>query len=198
MKTGFTVRLFGLLFAALLIAGCTGNHSPREVSRDFWRAMAEGNIAAARELATEGSLEGVSADQQRRIENLQFGEARLQQGGGQSLVATSFTSVNDNSRISLSFDTVLEQQDGHWRVNFTSTTQSMLGSSFQQLQDALSETISEAGNAIGEAMDEALDEAAGQMSEVLQEAAREMQQAADDIRTELEKLKQDDTSPADK
>ncbi|UTW45960.1 hypothetical protein KFE80_03405 [bacterium SCSIO 12696] len=188
-------RLCWLLLAALLLSACTDNDSPQAVSQRFWQAMADGDVEAAKALATRGSMDGISINDDRRIEALQIGDVSLEEGADVSLVATAFDSVNGSSRIGLSFDTVLEQHQGQWRVNFSRTTQSMLGSSFQQLQNALAETISEAGDAIGEAVDGALDDAVREMSSVLQDTARDMQQAADGIRAELEQLKQDDSPP---
>ncbi|MDM3869941.1 hypothetical protein QSV34_01095 [Porticoccus sp. W117] len=190
--------LFVWLFCVLSLAGCTNNDSPQAVSKQFWQAMAAGDVDAAKALATKGSMDGISISDDRRIEGLHIGDVSLGENEQTSLVATSFDSVNNNSRITLSFDTVVEQHQGQWRVNFTRTTQSMLGSSFQQLQDALAETISEAGDAIGEAVDGALDDAVREMSSVLQDTARDMQQAADDIRAELEQLKQNDAAPIEK
>ncbi|MGS2723357.1 hypothetical protein ACVBEJ_06395 [Porticoccus sp. GXU_MW_L64] len=192
------VLFYGLLLAVLLLAACADNASPQAVSQQFWQAVAAGNIDAAKALATKSSMESISISGKRRIESLHIGEVSLDESEQSSLVATAFESVKGNSRITLTFDTVLEQQQGQWRVNFNRTTQSMLGSSFQQLQGALADTISEAGDAIGEAVDGALDGAVREMSSVLQDTAREMQQAADDIRAELEQLNKDDVPPVEK
>ncbi|MCV6604474.1 MAG: hypothetical protein OIF34_04150 [Porticoccaceae bacterium] len=181
---------FLMLMLAVFISGCSNSDSPGDVAQDFWQAMADGDIDTARGLATESSKEAVRMDKKLHIEYLEFGKIFTEEGNP-SLLPTSLTTVSGGNRINLSFDTVLEQQQGQWRVDFNQTTQSMLGSSFQQLQDALAETITEAGNAVGDAVDEALNEAAGEMSEVLQGAAREMQQAADQLREELQQLKQD-------
>ena len=158
--------------------------------------MAAGDMAVAKKLATAGSMDGVSIND-REVTNLQFGDVREE--GGYALVTTAFDSVNpdsvnSSSTVAMSFETVLEQEQGQWRVNFNRTVQSMLGSSFQQLQNALSESITEAGESIGKAVDEVMADAVEEMSGALQGAAKEMQKAADELR---DSLQQPDENSAD-
>ena len=180
-KIGYLLLV--LMFAATL-AGCSDNNSPTVVSQSFWQAMAAGNLAAAKKLATAGSMDGVSVTDDREVTNLQFGD--VSEEGGYTLVATEFDSVNSGSTVAMSFETVLEQEQGQWRVNFNRTIKSMLGSSFEQLQNALSESITEAGESIGEAVNEVMVDTVEEMSDVLQGAAEEMQKAADELRDSLQ------------
>ena len=167
--------------------GCSNPNTPEAVSEQFWTAVNNRDDNTAMKLATDDSANRVTARSGEQIENLQIGEVKLLQDGEGALVATSFDTVDGDSRIHRSFDTVLKKQNGEWRVDYSSTAYSILGSSFRQLGATLSETITEASNDISEAVDDAMEEVAGEMNDALQDTVTELQQAADELREELKK-----------
>jgi hypothetical protein len=142
--------------------------APRLAAERFWEALAAGDLAAARGLATAdaGSQVGELAAEHPGRE-ARFGETLRNESS--ALVETTVVLADDQQ---VSFHTVLASADGAWRVDVRRTrrelTRAALATSVEQLREsvrggaeALSEQIERSALEFSEALREALEELEG-------------------------------------
>jgi hypothetical protein len=158
-------RIFPIVLA-LLAASCANTMSQEDVAREFWNAMAAKDIAKAKTFAKPGTMEGVSANEGPGVETIEFKPVKME--SGQALVPTVLTGIKDGQRQILSFDTVLEEDAGAWKVDFDKTTTSMLGFSMQEMMESMGKAMGEAMKGMGEAVGKGLGDAAQPPSEPAQ------------------------------
>lgn len=146
----------------LLVTACAGTASQEEVAREFWAAMAAKDIDKAKGFAKQGSMEGVSANEGPAVATIEVREAKVE--GGQTLVPTTLTAMQDGQQQTLNFNTVLEEEAGVWKVDFDKTTTSMLGFSVQDMVEGMGKAMGEAMKGMGEAIGKGLGGEAAQPS----------------------------------
>jgi hypothetical protein len=146
-------RIYPIVLS-LLVVGCTNTMSQEDVAREFWNAMAAKDIAKAKTFAKPGTMEGVSANEGPGVETIDLKPAKME--GGQALVPTVITGLKDGQRQTLSFNTVLEEEAGTWKVDFDKTMTSMLGFSMQDMMEGMGKAMGEAMKGMGEAIGKGL------------------------------------------
>jgi hypothetical protein len=140
-----------LLAASLciIISACASTPlSQQEVARDFWTAMAIKDLAKAKTYAKPGSMEDISATStDNTIDKIDL-KPPIEQSG-MSVVPTTVNAVENGEAKSTAFNTVLEQVDGEWKVNFDKTMASMMGFSMQDMVEGKDEAMKGAVEAVG-------------------------------------------------
>lgn len=76
--------------------------------------------------------------------------------GGSTVVPTHIVGTKDGKREKLSFNTVLEQDNGAWKVDFDKTMESMLGFSMKDTMETMGKAMGEALKGVGKAIGEGL------------------------------------------
>jgi hypothetical protein len=144
--------------------------APRLAAERFWQALAAGDQAAARDLATPdaGSQLGELAAET-PVREAWFGETLRNESS--ALVETTVVLEDDQE---VSFHTVLASADGAWRVDARRTrrelTRAALATSVEQLREsvrggaeALAEQVERGALEFSEALREALEELEGEL-----------------------------------
>ncbi len=125
------------LFCLFSVAGCQATRPPDEVSKIFWQAMTDKDLATARQHATVDSREMIGEDSGLPLQqiSLQMGETTIT--GDSASVATRVTSQTLPQYREFSFDTLLLKQEGRWKVDYRRTLQMMPKMPLQNLIDNL-------------------------------------------------------------
>lgn len=133
--------LAGFLSLLLLLSGCQTVSTPEQVTEEFWEAMADDDLDAARKYSTRDTQYLVST--QPTLEDAAVKTETALINGASATVATLMT-LKTGSREVLSFDTVLLKENNQWKVDYQQTLNNLsilpLGDIFKSLR-ALGETF---------------------------------------------------------
>ncbi len=139
----------------LILAGCAGPQlSQQEVARDFWSAMAAKDLEKAKTYAKKGTMDGVTPNDDSSMDKIGLKAATKK--NGVTVIPTTVTATENGHEKSISFDTVLDQENGEWKVDFEKTTTSMLGFSMQDMMEGMGKSMGEAMKGVGEAIGKGL------------------------------------------
>lgn len=176
-----------LLTLSSLLSACDVGDSPEHNAKQFWLALQRNDIEQAQQLATQGSRSRVTVQEGRTIENLRFAQAE-QQTEHKASLETEFdvfaTGADRDSEppFHLIFNTVLQREEGVWKIDFDRTLASMIGHTFRELGNDFKESLQEAGEAAADFTNESIIDVMQQMTEALQEATGQMQEAAEEMK----------------
>lgn len=140
----------------LLLTACAGQQklSQQEVALDFWSAMAAKDLDKAKSFSAKGSMEGVTPNNEDSIEKINIKQATVK--NGLNVVPTTVTATEKGEEKTHSFDTVMVEEDGQWKVDFEKTMTSMMGFSMQEMMEGMGKAMGEAMKGVGEAVGKGL------------------------------------------
>jgi len=134
--------LAGILSLLFLLSGCQTVSTPEQVTEEFWEAMADDDLDAARKYATRDTQYLVSTQPALEDATVKTGTALIDVSNAK--VATFMTLKQTESNDALSFDTVLLKENNQWKVDYQQTLNNLsilpLGDIFRSLR-ALGETF---------------------------------------------------------
>ena len=164
----FTVFLVASLFA---ITACNQSQSPKDISEQFWQAVQDRDMEAAKMMATwdtVGYLKFLNTEKL-HPERFELGEQMMGETSAE-IETVLFTSKPGKSGIKLLGVTVLVKTDKGWRVNvkksMTSVVKYSANSVFDQLNGLMQEGIKE--------LDQSLSEAMNELGSTLEDSAEEL------------------------
>ena len=135
----------------LILGACaSSNLSQQEVARDFWTAMAVKDFAKAKTYAKKGTMDGITSKNDSRLDKIDL--KPVIEKNGLTVVPTTITANESGQDKAVSFNTVLERENGEWKVDFEKTTTSMMGFSMQEMMEGMGKTMGEAMKGVGEAV----------------------------------------------
>ena len=141
----------------LILTACAGGGphlSQQEVARDFWTAMETKDLAKAKTYAKKGTMDSVSPNNDAKIDKVEIKPSKVE--NGLTVVPTTVTATENGEQKTTSFNTVLEQEDGEWKVDFEKTTTSIMGFSMQDMMEGMGKAMGEAMKGVGEAVGKGL------------------------------------------
>jgi hypothetical protein len=148
-------KFYGIIGLCLLLSACGEKHlSEQEVALDFWSAMAAKDLAKAKTYAKSGTMDDVTANNDSNVDKIDIKPAL--EKNGVTVVPTTVIATENGEQKTRAFDTVLEQEGGEWKVNFETTTTSMMGFSMQQMMEGMGKAMGEAMKGVGEAVGKGL------------------------------------------
>jgi hypothetical protein len=166
----FILTLAATVFGCGLFAA-----SPDEVARDFWDASVDGDFDLAAEYVTEASRHVLErAEDAPEVEEVALGEIVID--GDRANVHTTLSAMMNDRPIEVEFNTMLEKEDGEWRVNLTATSGQMIS---KIMGGAAGEIMSQFGQAMGEQMRGIMEGMMKGLAEGMQEMGSEFQSALD-------------------
>lgn len=124
-----SIRKISFAVLSLFVAACAntmaqqGANTPQEVAREFWSAMVSKDIAKAKAFTKSSTRDIVGAGGGPEIEKINLQPSKKEHG--QMLVPTVMSGTREGSEHTLSFDTVLVEEIGEWKVDFEKTAESM-------------------------------------------------------------------------
>lgn len=128
----------GLLFIIFALSGCESAKTPDEVTRSFWTALIDNDLATAESYVTDDSraLLTASSHDYSNITSLETGKMIID--GDIASVETILNS-EDSSLRPRPFETALVIENELWRIDYRRTRQNMAGTVFdgffKSLQD---------------------------------------------------------------
>ncbi|MGR8933360.1 MAG: hypothetical protein ACU837_03090 [Gammaproteobacteria bacterium] len=123
LKTIILIALLPFLAACANTMAQPRIVAPQDVAREFWTAMVSKNIAKAKTFAKADTRDEVGANDETAIEKINLQPSKKKDG--RIIVPTLMLGIKDGRRQTLSFDTVLIQEIGEWKVDFVKTSASM-------------------------------------------------------------------------
>lgn len=146
-----------IVFSLILFVGaCAGDLHPsqQEVARDFWTAMEAKDLAKAKTYAKKGTMDNVSPNNDAKMDKVEIRPSKVE--NGLTVVPTTVTSTQNGEQKTTSFNTVLEQEDGEWKIDFEKTSTSIMGFSMQDMMEGMGKAMGDAMKGVGEAVGKGL------------------------------------------
>ncbi len=149
------VKFYGVIGLCILLAACGGKHlSEQEVALDFWSAMAAKDLNKAKTYAKKGTMDSVTPNDDSTMDKIDIKPSKVV--NGLTVVPTTVTATQNGEQKTTSFNTVLEQEDGEWKVDFEKTTTSIMGFSMQDMMEGMGKAMGDAMKGVGEAIGKGL------------------------------------------
>jgi hypothetical protein len=170
-------HIVGLFVFLFMLGGCQSGPSPEKVTRQFWEAMAQGDIETARKHTTQVSQYLVTKQQNLEGASLQTGTVRIEEDNAK--VPTTLTWKKPESHKVISFDTVLAEEDDRWKVDYLQTMNNFLHLPFGEIFKSL--------QGIGEAINRDLQQQLPLFEKQLRSFSDELLRQMEEFRRQLEK-----------
>jgi hypothetical protein len=160
-----------------LLSGCQTVSTPEQVTEEFWEAMADGDLSAARKYTTRDTQHLVSRQQTLEGATVKTEEALV--NGSNATVATFMTLKKSEIDDDLSFDTVLLKENNQWKVDYQQTLNNLsilpLGDLFRGLRE------------LGEVFNKELKQQIPLFEKQIKSFSQELIRQLDELRREMEK-----------
>ncbi len=177
MRVNNSLRL--TVFLGLMVfMGCGILGSPPDVIAErFWDASMDGDFERAAEYVTASSVSLLerNADNAPEVEEVALGDVKVD--GDDATIRTTMTAMFNEKPIEVEFDTVLEKEDGRWKVDLRATTGQMIS---QFIGQSAGEVMGQIGEALGEQMRGMFDGMMQGLAEGMQQAGQALQDARPD------------------
>ncbi len=166
--------LAGLFFLTFIVA-CQAPRSADETTLAFWQAMAENDLATAKQYASSDS-QTLLDSQEKKLENANFSIGEIVINDNQARVET-FARLDDNSKFT--FSTFLIQEEKNWRVDYPRTQQSLSNDLFNGFFESLKN--------ISENLNKHLEQQLPRIEKQVESYGQELQKQLDQFGKEMEK-----------
>jgi len=178
MMSIFKVRSITLLFIVVIssfLAACGGSQTPVDISKQFWNAVQERDMEAAKQVATWDTVDYLKYLNTEKLhpERFELGEQMV--GDTRAEVETVlFTSKPGKSGVKLPGVTVLVMTDNGWRVNVKKSMTSVVKYSANSVFDQLNGLMQEGIQGLDQSLSEAMNELGGALEQGAEELKREL------------------------
>ena len=170
-------RISGLFVLLILLNGCQTGPGPEKVTQAFWEAMAQGDLDTARTYATRTTQYLVA--RQQNVEGASLRTGTVTVDGENARVATILTLQKSPNNKVLTFDTVLAEEDTHWKVDYLQTMNNFLHLPFGEIFKSL--------QGIGETFTKELEKQIPLFQKQLESFSDELLRQLEEFRRQLEK-----------
>jgi hypothetical protein len=164
--------LAGLVGLLLILAGCQTT-TPEEVTTVFWEALLHGDIESAKKQATQETQPLVGKQQPIENSSLRTGQITIN-----DLNATIETIITQNDK-TLTFNTVLSKENGHWKVDYRQTLINISNEPFSGIIKSLQN--------LGEIFNKQLEQQIPLIEKGIESFGEELKRQLDEFGRELEK-----------
>lgn len=167
------------LFMLLSITACDlSPQSPLQVAEAFWQATLKGDIHKAKQFMTPDSREDLEITLHTEHDRVEFGEIQIQNNSAE--IKTFIHAQKNNQAVSYRLNTILVNQNNQWKVDYTATRRSMLGSeledAFEDLTEKLQETFNDGMIQMGESLKQGIEEFERELDKSLRELEKDLEQ----------------------
>ncbi len=177
MRTNDSLRLTVFLGLTVFMGCGIFGPQPDVIAERFWDASMDGDFELAAEYVTAPSVSLLerNADNAPEVEEVTLGDMEVD--GDSARIHTTMTAMINEKPIEVEFDTVLEKEDGRWKVDLRATTGQMIS---QFIGQSAGEVMGQIGEVLGEQMRGMLDGMVQGLAEGLQQAGQALQNARPD------------------
>lgn len=178
MMITFKIRTIAImLFIAVsyFLVACSGTQSPADISKQFWNAVQERDMEAAKLVATWDTVDYLKYLNTEKLhpERFELGEQMV--GDTRAEVETVlYTSELGKSGVKLPGVTVLVMTDKGWRVNVKKSMTSVVKYSANNVFDQLNGLMQEGIQGLDQSFSEAINELGGALEQSAEELKREL------------------------
>ncbi len=131
------LKLLLLFLLTVFASGCQTGKSPEEVTKLFWRTMAQGQVESAKQYVTQDSQHLVNLQDIEKSSPVQTGEAFVDDDSDMPFASVPTTIIRNKRQVT--FDTMLTKERDLWKINYVQTqlniTMIPLGDIAQSLQN---------------------------------------------------------------
>ena len=176
-------------------AACAANPSPMEVSDGFWKGIREKDAAAVSRYVTAASLESLKNEDPATyilpIKDVTLGRTVID---GEHAWIDTTVEVADERPMHLNLQTILQQENRQWKVDYNATVASItqnsdigrvlgdIGELSKQFTDKLNQSLDQAQRALPQIQREI-----GKIEGNLKQRLPELRQRMDELMRQLEK-----------
>lgn len=114
------------------LAGCASRATQMEVARDFWTAMMANDLDKARTFVKTDNINDIDIYDAFAVEKIDLKAQR--DPNEKSAIPTTLIVNEAGKQKAVQFKTILEEEDGGWKVNFDKTSADMQGSTAPEKQ----------------------------------------------------------------
>lgn len=161
--------LFVISLSVSLLAACSKSPDPKAIAQKFWEATKTGNIEQIKPYVTKTSL--THEMMQENTSETHEGTFTLGEPEIKENTASIPTTIQDKE-MNMPLTTVLQKEDGQWKVDVQATMMSMMGGAMaemmkgmEQMGKTLGEGMGQAMQGIGEGLGEDFEKSMHQMGE---------------------------------
>ncbi len=176
-------KILILLFSSIMLTSCNLKaDDPRTVADKYWQYLQTGNVAEAEKLLSANSYQIFSEHLNRITANTE-----LENSEAKTLVKTTITTVNPETGAShtATFNTVLIQQQGQWKIDVSQTTIPPEASTQEEKKKQLAEEFTDSMQENIDSIDNAVNEGMQMLNEVLRDGSKEMGASLLELMNEL-------------
>ncbi len=170
-----SIAIISVLITSLFVVACSGTQSPADVSKQFWDAVQERDMEAAKLVATWDTVDYLKYLNTEKLhpERFELGEQMV--GETRAEVETVlFTAKLGKSGVKLPGVTVLVMTDKGWRVNVKKSMTSVVKYSANSVFDQLNGLMQEGIQGLDQSFSEAINELGGALEQSAEELKREL------------------------
>jgi hypothetical protein len=160
------------LFCFLLLFGCQ-EKTPEEVTANFWQALAQSQLAIAKELATSNSKDLINLNDIDKHSPIKTGPVVVD-----DLNASVETTITRNNK-PITFNTVLYRENDGWKVDFQQTHTNIAMVPFEGIAKSLQN--------IGESFTKQLEQTAPLIEKEMESLGNQLKQQIDEFGKALKK-----------
>ncbi len=165
-------KLFLYLLLPLTLSACTPPaETPKTVADKYWQYMQNGKINEAEKLVTADSLHALQEHSNRLDAN-----TTINSGKATTIVSTTITTINpdNNQRHTETFNTVLVQQQGQWKVDASQSQIPAAPEEKEKQMKKLADELSKSLHKNVKSMDNAVNQGMQLLNETLRDGSKEM------------------------
>lgn len=168
-------RIITCLLTGLLLTACNQKaEDPKTVADRYWLNLQSGNTEEARKLITQNSRP-LFEQHAVRINN----NTQVKNSEAHTTVTTTITRIDpqDSNRTTTTFETVLVQEQGHWKVDIEQSPVPPEANADDGELEKMAEQLSESLEKNMQTMDEAVEHGLKMLDEAMEEGSKEISQS---------------------
>lgn len=154
-----------LLSLSLSFFGCDGEKEQVENAKKFWVAMEAQDLETARQYATRETAHSLSINEDQQDQDIKIAFGDVSKKDGKTSVATTITTTNEGTEMTIPLQTVMVKEDGEWKVDVNQTMMSMLGGAMGAMMEGLTETMKDGMEEMADQMKSTMEEMEDALSE---------------------------------
>lgn len=151
------VSVLMLLLCSLFLAGCGGTNEQLEVAKKFWSALEKRDLETARLYATRATAQSLTMDEDQQDQQIGIAFGGVTKDGEKRMVATTISTTNNGTDMTIPMQTVLVKEAGDWKVDVHQTMMSMFGGAMGEMMEGLTESMKDGMEEMGKAMTEQME-----------------------------------------
>lgn len=177
-----------LLFFCSLLFSCQPKMTPMQVSEQFWQGIITNDITKVKKYSLRDSFN--DEETSLKIDNISFGKIIID--ADITEIETIVMLHSERGKIEIPLMTILELEDGLWRVDHKSTIPPLLvKQDVTELMDGIQELTEDFSKEIESSVEEFKEKAIPEIKSKLEQAEKEIREKLPELKSILDEFLQD-------